>query len=102
MKFIIYVLLLDDFVRYVGLTSNLQKRVQAHRRGRGSIHTKDKKIVIVEEFFQIEVANVWQARLREYEYAQKKRVEHGRYMVRGGELTSKKVKEFQRKALIGR
>lgn len=102
MKFIIYVLLLDDFTRYVGVTSNLPKRVHAHESGRGSIHTKNKKLISVEEYFEIEVANVWQARLREHEYAQMKRVEYGRWMVRGGELHSRKVKEFQRKALIGR
>jgi predicted GIY-YIG superfamily endonuclease len=102
MTFTIYLLLLDDFSRYVGVTGNLQKRIEAHRRGWGSIHTRGKKIVIVEEAFTFECENVWQARLREYDYAQRKRVEHGRWAVRGGELQSKKVKEFQRKALIGR
>lgn len=102
MKFTIYMLLLDDFTRYVGLTGCLAKRLEAHRRGWGSIHTQRKKIVVVEEAFEFECENIWQARLREYDFAQRKRVEFGRMAVRGGELGPKKVKEFQKKALIGR
>lgn len=102
MKLWIYVLLLDDFTRYVGLTTNVQKRYQAHKRKRGSVHTKDKGIVSMEEYFAIEVENIWVARLWEWEYAQKLRVQYGRHMVRGGELTKQKVKEFYKKALIGK
>jgi len=101
MTFIIYVLLLDDFTRYVGLTTNLPKRLHAHESGRGSIHTKDRRIILVEEYFSFVVDNTWQALLREHEFAQRKRVEFGRWMVRGGELNSRKVVEYQRKALIG-
>lgn len=102
MTFIIYVLLLDDFTRYVGLTTNLPKRLHAHEGGRGSIHTKGKRIILVEEYFSIVVDNSWQALLKEHEYAQRKRVEHGRWMVRGGELNGRKVVEYQRRAVVGK
>lgn len=102
MQMTIYLLLLDDFSRYVGLTGNLEKRLAAHRKNYGSVHTQGKKIILVEEAFTFQCDNIYQARLREFDFAQRKRVEYGRWAVRGGELQNKKVKEFQRKAIIGR
>lgn len=101
MTYFIYVLLLDDFTRYVGLTTNLPKRIHSHEMNRGSIHTKGREIILLEEYFSFQVDNTWQALLKEHEFAQRKRVEHGRWMVRGGELGAKKVVEYQRKAIVG-
>lgn len=102
MQLFIYVLRLDDFTRYVGLTSNVQRRYQQHLRGMGSIHTKRSENIVLEDTLPIVVSNIWEGRIAENRFAQTLRVHYGRYNVRGGELTPRMIKRFTKKAIAGR
>jgi len=47
-KWVIYFLLLNDDEIYVGITSiGVKKRIKKHIKGKGSIHTKNKKIQLL-------------------------------------------------------
>jgi predicted GIY-YIG superfamily endonuclease len=102
MQLFIYVLRLDDFTRYVGLTSDVHRRYRQHLSGKGSVHTKKWNNIILEETIPIRVTNIYEGRLAEYRYAKQLRIHYGRYHVRGGELSPKMIKRLTKKAIISK
>ena len=85
----VYQLTLDDRSRYIGMTTNPEKRFKEHAAGYGSIHTRNKKILKKEILYQGPVANRWHARILENKIADTLRADHPGECIRGGELSDR-------------
>lgn len=96
----IYLLKLNDQTWYIGLTTNMDRRLKQHQKGYGSIHTRGKKIVENEVILTQQVKNKWQGRLIENTIANDYRKDHSDRIIRGGELSTRYKKILLKRSLF--
>lgn len=95
MSFIVYILKLEDGYYYVGRTKllNLNKRIQAHKHGRGSAWTKLHRFIDVVHIRQTD--NIF---MEDY-LTKRLMLKYGISHVRGGAYSMVTLPDFQEQAL---
>jgi GIY-YIG catalytic domain len=88
---IVYVLLLEDNTYYIGLTSNLNRRLKKHLNNKGASFTRNKTFKIIETI-KIPVTTLREGELYEDYHVMRYMFEHGTINVKGGTFLGSKRK----------
>ncbi len=98
MKIWVYLLTLNDDSLYVGVTTNMVRRLKDHQAGIGSIFTKGRVVMEWEILCSTDVDNKYQALLLENKQAEDLRKQFPFKKISGGTLSKKYKKIVIRKA----
>lgn len=83
---------------YVGMTTNLNRRIKDHKKGIGSIHTMGREIHDHQILWHGNVNNKYHAMLIENTWANQIKEEYPLYKISGGELSPRFKKIIIKKA----
>lgn len=83
---------------YVGMTTNIIRRIKDHKKGIESIHTMGREIHQSEILWHGNVTNKYHAMLLENAYAKRMKQKYTCYKVYGGELSPRFKKIIIKKA----